>query len=80
MKKQKFKVGDLVKINGRVVDGMYMNSGYSMNARDSIWTLAVCTKAYAGLSYSCYIVETGETIRITTQSIREAKHYEETTI
>tara|TARA_R100000995_G_scaffold77311_1_gene47305 strand:+ start:1070 stop:1264 length:195 start_codon:yes stop_codon:yes gene_type:complete len=64
MKKQ-YNIGEMVEIN---VPG------------DSIWTLAVCTKAYAGLSYGCYIVETGETIRLTTQSIREVKHNEETTI
>ena len=79
MKKQ-YNIGQMVEVNGCVVDGKYIHSGYSMNARDGIWTLAVCTKAYAGLSYGCYIVETGETIRITTQSIREVKHNEETTI
>jgi len=80
MKKQ-YNIGEMVEINGCVVDGKYIHSGYSMNACDAIWTLAVCTKVYGWFeSYGCYIVETGETIRITTQSIREVKHNEETTI
>ena len=64
MKKQ-YNIGQMVEVN-------------ALQMR--IWTLAVCTKAYAGLSYDCYIVETGKTIRLTTQSIREVKHNEETTI
>ena len=60
MKKQ-YNIGQMVEVNV---------------LRHRIWTLAVCTKAYAGLSYDCYIVETGKTIRLTTQSIREVKHNE----